>query len=378
MEILKFSSEYHLTLGVEIELQLINKNNFNLSSQAKEIINLIPEKFKTKIRHEVFQSMLEVTTSICFDNHEVSQDLRESFKLLLNIADTLNIELNTAATHPFSDYNDNLLYPSKRYEYIMEKYKWIAKRIGVYGMHVHLGMKDQETCINYYNFILQFLPFFLALSTSSPFWQGRDTGLASCRSTIFESAPTSGHSFPLYNWSDFEQIYRILLKSNSITTFKDLWWDVRPRPDYGTLEIRICDGLTNIKEILAVVAFIHLLAKWYNENETENNYHSHSNLPIWLIRENKWRVIRKGLNATIADIEGNNIEINEFFEIWIKRLDKHIKELKYEGYVEDLRKMYIKGNSTERQRAIYYKNNSLKDIVNHNCKEFEAGYPIYS
>jgi carboxylate-amine ligase len=372
---LEFKSNNHLTLGIEVELQLINNENYDLFPKAKEILNKIPSHLNERIKPEIFLSMLEVNTSICQTVQEVERDLNENYAALFPICEELGVSLASTATHPFALYTDRIIYPSERYQELIDKNQWIARRLAIFGLHVHIGMKDGDTCIKFNNFLLNFLPHFLALSTSSPFWQGQDTGLSSCRSTIFESAPTAGHPCLVNNWTEFNELYTTLSKCKAIESMKDIWWDIRPSPDFGTLEIRICDGVATLSETLALVAFIHLLAHWYNEYD--HSFNHTPSPPMWLIRENKWRASRHGLNGEIIlNTQGDNALITDNIKEWLHKLDPLINRFNYNGYIANLLDIMDKGTSAARQLEVFKKTNSLSEVVKHNCKEFREGKPI--
>jgi carboxylate-amine ligase len=246
----------------------------------------------------------------------------------------------------------------------------------VYGLHVHIGMKSGEDAIRFNNFFLNFAPHLLALSASSPFWQGDDTGLASCRPTTYESLPTAGHPYHVKNWNEFEYLYETLKKCHAINSMRDLWWDIRPSPGYGTLEIRVCDGLATLAGTLGVVAFIHLLANWFNDNGDWLSRVPTS--PLWFARENKWRAIRHGLNADlIIDLEGKTRPISEDILQWFEKLAPYEEKLGYKKYIDLLREIIIKGNSSERQKKVYAKTDSLKEVVKFNIEEFQKREPIW-
>ncbi|OFW87727.1 MAG: hypothetical protein A2794_01155 [Alphaproteobacteria bacterium RIFCSPHIGHO2_01_FULL_40_8] len=247
----------------------------------------------------------------------------------------------------------------------------------VYGLHVHLGMKSGDDAIRFNNFFLNFVPHLLALSASSPFWQGDDTGLASCRPTTYEALPTAGHPYRARNWNEFEHLYRILKKCKAINSIKDLWWDIRPSPAYGTLEIRACDGPATLDEALAIVAFIHMLSHWFNDSGDWIG--QVPTPPLWFSRENKWRVIRHGLHADlVVDFDGATKPISEDILQWLDKLAIYEKKLGYKKYVDVLREIISKGNSSNRQRKIHADNNSFSDVVKFNVEEFLARKPVWN
>lgn len=204
-----------------------------------------------------------------------------------------------------------------------------------------------------------------------------DAGLASCRPTTYESLPTVGHPYRVKNWGEFERLYCTLKKCKAINSMKDLWWDIRPSPIHGTLEIRICDGLATLEETMGVVAFIHLLAHWFNDHG--NWLGQVPTSPLWFARENKWRVIRYGLEAdSVIDLEGKTKPITEDILQWFEKLAPYEKKFGYKKYIDSLREIIAKGNSSMRQRKIYAKNNSMQDVVRFNVEEFLARKPIWS
>lgn len=368
-----FCSNGILTLGVEVELQLIDRSSLNLAPRAEEILKIANSN--KRIKEEFYLSTLEINTDKCNNVDEVEKDLSNSLDELTAITNSLQIDLATTGCHPFSRYADCVITPSKRYSELIDRNQWLSRRMTVYGLHVHLGMASGDDAIRFNNFFLNFIPHLIALSASSPFWQGDDTGLASCRSTTYESLPTAGHPYHVGNWHEFQQLYDTLVKCKSISSLKDLWWDIRPSPGYGTLEIRICDGLATLSETVAIVAFIHLLAHWFKEN---NWLERVPNSPLWFARENKWRAIRHGLDADlVVNLDGETKAITKDILEWFDRLLPYEEKLGYKKYIDDLREIITKGNSASRQRKIYAKNNSLKDVANFNIKEFLSRKPIW-
>jgi carboxylate-amine ligase len=373
---LHFESKSHLTLGVEIELQLINNQTWDLSPQAIKILDQIPESMQERIKPEIFLSMLEINTDICNNVQDVERDLQECYDILKPICSKLDLNLSTTATHPFAQYNERIVYPSGRYSKLMDRNQWIARRLAIFGVHVHIGMKDGDTCIKFNNFLMNFLPHLLALSSSSPYWQGQDTGLASSRTTIFESSPTAGHPCQIKNWKEFSELHESLIRCKSIKSTKDIWWDIRPSPNFGTIEVRICDGIATNNEVLALVSLIHALVHWYEDNNHEFN--NSISPPLWLSRENKWKATRYGMDAyIILDVNGKIIPLREHVLMWLERLEPYINHFKYEPYIKTIKNIIQKGNSSERQRRAFQKNNSLIDVVKHNCIEFNIGDPIW-
>lgn len=367
-----FKSNGILTLGVEVELQLIDQDNLNLTPRADEL--LASGKSIKNLKEEFYLSTVEVCTDKCENVHQIKQDLKPSFDELKNIGDNLGIKFSTTGCHAFSRYSDCVITPSARYNELINRNQWLTRRMTVYGLHIHLGMKDGHDSIRFNNFFLPFLSHFLAISSSSPFWQGEDTGLASVRPTTYESMPTSGHPYEVSSWNEFESLYHTLKKCHAINSIKDLWWDMRPSPNYGTLEIRVCDGLATLEELLAIVAYVHLLAHWFNDNC--GWFNQVQPCPRFLLRENKWRVMRYGLDAELVlNVNGKTALLRDEIEMWLDMTKNYAKKFGYEDYIETLRKIMKKGTSSDRQRMVFDKTGSTKEVVNYNIKEFENQTP---
>lgn len=369
-----FISNGKLTLGVEMELQLINPATHNLTSRAEEVLkaaNHLP-----RVKPEFYLSTVEINTAKCNNVFEAALDLSESLAGLQSIGDQLDVQFSTTGAHPFAKYSDCIISPTERYLELIDRNQWLTRRMTVYGLHVHLGMASGDDCIRFNNFFMHFLPHLLALSGSSPFWQGIDTGLASCRPTTYEALPTAGQPYTVQNWREFEQLYETLKLCGSIQSMRDLWWDLRPSPSYGTLEIRVCDCPATLYETLAIVAFIHALAHWFEENG--NWLESVSHPPHWLSRENKWRVIRYGLDAELVmNTDGRIKPVREDIEEWVAKLLPYAEQLGYQSYLNDLLMIVERGGSTTRQRGVFKKTQSLEEVVKLNVSECRRQIPLW-
>lgn len=368
------SSTQDLSLGVELELQVLDGDSLLLTPRAAEIIDLCDDP---NIVPEFFQSTIEIVSGICQTVHEVQGDLRPSVYKTYLKANQLSLKLGSTGTHPLADYRERLVTPSKRYHDLIDRNQWLIRRMAVYGMHIHLGMPSGDACIRYNYFFMHFLPHILALSGSSPFWQGMYTGLSSCRPTTYEALPTAGMPYLVKNWSEFQKLYSFLLKSKAINSIKDLWWDLRPSPQHGTLELRFCDEPATLKEALAIVAFVHALASWFREHEEEWN-HSHTPMKHWILRENKWRAIRYGLHAQIVVARNGKTKLlYKDIQEWIKAIEPYVKALKYSQYLNVVKEIVEKGNSSDRQYKIFESTHDLKEVIRHNVQEFESGEPLW-
>lgn len=366
--IIPFAPSEAFTLGVEMELQVIDNESRNLHPIAQEILSEWPAEDE-KLKPEIFQSMLEINTGICKTAQEAEKDLLKTARRLMPIVSAQGAKLASNGTHPFAQWHNRKFFPADRYDLLVERNQHIARRLMIYGLHVHIGMRDGDHCIAQMNEFLYYLPHLLALSASSPYWGGNDTGLASSRITIFEAHPAGGTPCRVENWQGFEDIVAKLLRSRSITSYKDIWWDFRPSPSFGTLEVRICDGIADVHRTVRVVAFIHLLALHIERKLREGKQRPVA--PDWLVRENKWRASRFGLSAeVIVDDNGTTKPLFQDLEDLRKEFAADIKTLGYEKYIDKLFSEDIVHPSYQQQREIFEKTQTLESVVDFLCDEF--------
>lgn len=370
------NNEKSLTLGVEMEIQLLDPNTLRLTPKAPEILKMIEHDKLTK---EMFRSTLELVTGVCSNVHEIHEDLGYTLKEVRVACNAKHLLLAGTGTHPMADYNNRVVSASPRYHELLDRNQWLIRRMAVYGLHVHIGMHHGDDCIRFNNFFLHFIPHMIALSASSPFWKARDTGLAACRPTTYEAHPTSGLPIVVENWKEFNELYALLLKTECIQSMKDIWWDMRPSPGYGTLEIRICDGPATTLELESIVAFIHLLAHWYYDHAEEFAQKNNLKPLEWVLRENKWRAIRFGTDAEIVSHETlERIKLSDHIFYWLEKLNSYTVKLGYEKYVQCIEDIVTKGNSSARQRRIFESSGDVAAVTAHNIKEFNLGKPIWS
>lgn len=367
-----FQSRGSLTLGVELELQLIDPKNFLLTPRVDDIMRHL--KTKETYHPELYPDMIETVSGIAATVQDLEADFTYSLDRLQQACASQGIAICGTGCHPLSRYLDCDIYPSPRYNDLIDRNQWLTRRWKVYGLHVHVGMKNGDNCIRHNNFFLSFVPHLLALSASSPFWQGEATGLAACRPTTYEALPTAGLPYQLENWRAYQGLCTTLMRSRAIHSLKDLWWDVRPSPRLGTLEIRVCDEPATLEEVLAIAAFIHMLAHWFEDHGDWLD--TVPTPPHWMLRENKWRVIRHGLEADlVSNLEGDIQPIRQSIEEWLDKLSGYAARLGYEPYVTTLRRILSEGNSSARQRAVYDQTRSLQEVVRFNIEEWQARAP---
>lgn len=369
------SSKQELSMGIELELQVLDQKNLLLTPRAAKIIELIQHD---AFKQEFFQSTIEIITGVCSDVQAAEQDLKHSLQKARHATSQLGLTLASTGTHPLADYRDRLVTPSPRYHELIDRNQWLIRRMAVYGMHIHLGMKSGEDCIRFNYFFMHVLPHILSLSGSSPFWQGMYTGLSSCRPTTYEALPTAGMPYLVKDWKEFQKLYQFLLRSKAIQSMKDLWWDIRPSPQIGTLELRFCDEPATLTEVLGIASFVHALAHWFRDHQEEWTK-SHTPLKRWIFRENKWRAMRYGLDAEIVTSKnGKTTLLRKDIKNWLRLTEPYIRQLNYGQYISVIENIVEKGNSSDRQHRVFEKTSDLMEVVKLNVSEFESEIPNWN
>ena len=361
-----FNSSERSTIGVEWELQLVDERTRHLRQEAPKLLSelseLSSETSASPLRHELMQSQVEVVTGICETVEEARNDLSGNIGRMREVLLPWGSTLTCSGTHPIDDWRDQEISPGKRYGELVEQMQWLARRILTCGVHVHVGVRDRDKAIPMVNALTRYLPHFLALTASSPFWGGQDTGLASSRSVIFGSLPTAGPPPNLSGWAAFEEYLETLLRAGTIASIKEVWWDVRPHPDFGTIEIRMFDGIPTLREVGMAAALSQSLVELF-DHQLDRGYGLPSP-PSWVVKDNKWRATRYGLDArVITDAHGTTVPLRDDLYELVRDLKPVADRL---GCAEDLdliSEILDKGASYERQRAVIAEGGSLDDVV---------------
>ena len=245
---------HRFTIGVEEEFQIVDPASGELRSHVSELMEASSPGLGEQVKREMHQSIIEIGTKICANVHELDADMRRTRGELVRAAESRGLQVAAAGTHPFSSWIDQVISPGERYQNIVEEMGQLARSLLIFGMHVHVAVPDRTTMIDLMNMARYFLPHLLALSTSSPFWMGRDTGLKSFRTTVFRRFPRTGIPDHLNSWNQYEDYVELLVRLHCIDDAKKIWWDVRPHPTFGTLEFRIFDVVTRVDEAIAIAA----------------------------------------------------------------------------------------------------------------------------
>ena len=363
---------HRFTIGVEEEFQIVDPVSCELRSHVSNLVEATSSGLGDQVKPELHQSIVELGTKICGDVEELSAEMRRIRGELIRAAHRVNLHVAAAGTHPFSNWIDQVITPGERYKNIVEELQQLARSLLIFGMHVHVAVPDHTTMIDLMNMARYFLPHLLALSTSSPFWMGRNTGLKSYRTTVFRRFPRTGIPDQFHSWGQFEEYVNLLIHLHCIDNAKKIWWDVRPHPTFGTLEFRICDVVTRVDEAIAIAALIQAiivkLHRLYTRNMGFRIYHRA------LIEENKWRAARWG-------VEGNLIDFGKRTEVPMRLLGEELLEF-VDDVVDDLgsrdalRPIFAilrEGTSAERQLCVYQETGDLKAVVRHLVMETSEG-----
>jgi carboxylate-amine ligase len=366
------------TLGVEEEFQIIDPQTRELRSHVQELLEEGRRVLKERVKPEMHQSVIELGTGICKDIQEVRRDVGEMRAEIIALAARTGMRVAAAGTHPFSNWADQKIFPDPRYDKVVEEMQLLARANLIFGLHVHVGISDRALAIQIMNEALYFLPHLLALSTNSPFWLGRDSGLKSFRTKVFDRFPRT--SIPEYFESPaaFDEFVRILVQTNSIDNGKKIWWDVRPHPFFETIEFRVCDIPMRLDETVAIAALIQAIcAKLYKLRIQNLGWRRYRRA---LILENKWRASRYGIDGKLIDF-GKEVEVpfRDLMKELLEFVDDVVDELGSRKEVEAVNWILQNGTGADRQLRVYAETGGdLKKVVDYICEETRHGLPVES
>lgn len=362
-----------LTIGIEEEYQIIDPQTRELRSYISEILEAGRLILREQVKPELHQSIVEVGSSVCQTPAELRTELTRLRRTIMELAGKNGLKIAAAGTHPFSSWMEQDITPMDRYAGVKNDMQELAQRLLIFGTHVHIGIEDREFLIDAMNVARYFLPHLLCLSTSSPFWMGRNTGLKSYRSIIFRNFPRSGVPRVFESWSDFTYLVDTLVQTHSIPDGSKIWWDVRPNWSYPTLEFRICDVCTRVEEAVCIAAIIQaIIAKLWKLRSANMTFRVY---PLDLIDENKWRAVRYGLDGKLIDF-GKQEElpardlIRELIDWFIADV---VDELGSRQEIEYAYRILNEGSSADRQLATYQRTGDLKAVVDQLIAESEEG-----
>ena len=365
------------TLGVEEEFQILDPETRELRSHVQEILDEGKILLKERVKPEMHQSVIEIGTGICKNIAEVRQDVGEMRTEIIRLARKNGMRVASAGTHPFSNWADQKIFPDPRYDSVVQEMQLLARANLIFGLHVHVGISDRSLAFQIMNEALYFLPHMLALSTNSPFWLGRNSGLKSFRTKVFDRFPRT--SIPEYfdTPAEFDEFVRILVKTNSIDNGKKIWWDVRPHPFFETIEFRVCDVPMRLEETLTLAAlFQAICVKLYKLRLQNLGFRRYRRA---LILENKWRASRWGIEGKLIDF-GKEIEVpfRDLVAEMLAFVDDVVDELGSRHEVFDgVNWILENGTGADRQLRVYEATGGdLKKVVDYICEETSFGLPV--
>ncbi len=358
-----FNTSENFSLGVELEFQVLDSQSMDLAPKAPLILQDLPESILPAVTLEFIQSILEVQTGICLSVEDVEHDLQSVCRQCANVAENHDTLLFAASLHPFAIAHEQKLTPDDRYKTIMDELQIVGRRFITQGIHVHVGLPDGETAIRVCDSIQPFLPLLLSLSTSSPYYQGIDTGFMSYRTKLFEALPMAGLYDHIGSWEQFLEELCYLEKQGVIGSIKDLWWDARPHPKFGTLEIRACDLPTRFEDILALTALVQALVVTLAEDGPESGPYS-----LQLLRYNKWQAARHGLKGSFIDptkmLAENKVSFKEAVDLLIKKITPAAQELGSKEYLDSVREIVKRGTGADQMRSSFSQTEDYKTVIN--------------
>ena len=356
---IEFASSRQSTLGVEWELALVDAETGELASVANQVLRGVAARHPElneddehpHIKQELLLNTVELVTGICTTVAEAKADLSSSLAAVRDVTDPMGVEIFCAGSHPFSPPQLQPVTDKARYAKLIDRTQWWGRQMVIYGVHVHVGLDSRDKVLPVLDGLVNYFPHFQALSASSPFWGGEDTGYASHRALMFQQLPTAGLPFQFPSWEDYESYVQDMFTTGVIDTLSEIRWDIRPVPALGTIEMRICDGLATLEDVGAITALTQCLVDEFST--TLENGGTIPTMPPWHVQENKWRAARYGLDAIIIlDADGNEQLVTEHLRETLKRLEPVAAKLGCSAELADVEKIIERGAGYQRQRRV--------------------------
>jgi carboxylate-amine ligase len=361
----RFGAGDPYTLGVEEEYMLLDAGTFDLVQHVDTVLAAVSgHPLETQINAELMQSVLEIATPVCRTAGDVRRELLQLREYVAGVARENGMRLGSAGTHPFSLFERQRITARDRYRALVDQLQYVARRELIFGMHVHVAVDDPDKAIQVVSGLLPQLAPLLALSASSPFWRGEPTGLASSRQMIFAAFPRSGPPPRFRDYADYAEVVGQLERTGCIADYTHIWWDIRPHPRLGTIEIRVCDAVTRVEDAVAIAAYCQALVKQLSER-----YDAGSEIPSFhriLTSENKWLGARYGLDAPVMDLatgRRNRIPVAQLVRRTLREIEPHARELGSERELEGIHELLERGNGAERQLRTFNANRDIVEVV---------------
>jgi carboxylate-amine ligase len=361
----RFGAGDPYTLGVEEEYMLLDPESLDLVQHIEMVLDAIQgDELASRLNAELMQSVLEIATPVCSTAGDVMRELSTLRGYVRGVARDQGLRVGSAGTHPFSLFERQRITAKDRYHALIDQLQYVARRELIFGMHIHVAVDDPDKAIQIVNGLLPQLAPLLALSASSPFWRGEPTGLASSRQIVFSAFPRSGPPPRFRDYEDYASVVGQLERTGCIADYTHIWWDIRPHPKWGTIEVRICDAVTRLDDAVAIAAYCQALVKQLSER-----YDAGEEIPSYhriLTTENKWLAARYGLDAPVMDLAtGSRIRtpVAKLVRRTVRDLEPHARELGSERELEGIAALLGRGNSAERQLRVFNANRDIVEVV---------------
>lgn len=360
-----FARSPRSTLGVEWELALLDSRSLDLTPAAETLLADVSEhapEFEKHIVGEMLTNTIELVTGVHNQVSTVAEDLATSIGALRKLTEARGVELMSAGTHPFAQWQSQEVRAKDRYLELVDRTQWWGRNMLIFGVHVHVGIDSRDKVLPIVNALLAYVPHLQALSASSPFWGGTDTGYASNRAMMFQQLPTAGLPFQFDQWADYEKYVEDMLTTGIIDNINEIRWDIRPAPHWGTVEVRVCDGLPTLEEILAVTAFIQCLVDDMSERLDAGE--TLPTMPDWFHNENKWRAARYGMDAIIIEnAAADERLVTECLADEIERLSPVAERLGCVDELHSITSIIERGVPYQRLQKVFGTTGSLTEVT---------------
>jgi len=362
------------TLGVEEEYMLLDPETFDLVQHIDTVLSRIhEEEFVARISPELMQSVLEISTPVCHTAADVDGELRRLRGYVTALAGQEGLRVGSSGTHPFSLFERQRITARDRYRALVDQLQYVARRELIFGMHVHVAVDSPEKAIVVLNGMLAHLADLLALSANSPFWRGELTGLASTRQMVFAAFPRSGVPPRFSDYAEYAEVVGQLEKTGCIADYTHIWWDIRPHPKWGTIEVRVMDAVSRVEDAVALAAYVQALVKYYSERfdagQEVPSYHR------MLVTENRWLAARYGLEAPVMDLatgRRNRVPVAQLVRRALREIRPHARELGSDRELDGIEEILSRGNGADRQRRVFNANRDVTEVVREIADATEA------
>jgi carboxylate-amine ligase len=351
------------TIGIEEELMILDAETLELSNSIEVMLEAVPtDEIAGEVKPELMESVLEIATDPCGDTAEASDQLRTLRRAVRETAASKDLGIGAAGTHPFAMWEDQRIVARPRYRDLVSALRFVARQEIIFGVHVHVGIDDPDKAIHVANGMRVHMPVLLALSANSPFWRADATGLASTRTPIFRAFPRVGIPPTYRNWEDYERRIEFMVDSRVIEDYTYLWYDVRPHPNFGTVEVRVMDAQTRVDHTLALAAFVQALVKELAEHFEAGK--RLSRYPFEMLDENKWLAARHGLEGELVDLpKQERVGTRALARRLLDRMREHAQDLGSTAELEGVEDLLEHGNGAQRQVVVYEANHDLREVV---------------